>query len=104
MRSFELLVLTNTKRLDPNFSISDKPVVSESVIHFFGFPTIQIEKTYHLQESLLIYDNNPFMRLAGLVEGETTFFSVAEHETRTRMQRTHDPNSRLSIQFQVSPD
>ena len=104
MRSFELLVLTNTERLAPDYPSRDKLIVSESVILFFGFPSVQIEQTYHLQPTNLIFDNNPILRLAGLIEGEETFFSVREHETRTRVQHKHDPNTRLSIRFQVSSD
>ena len=58
----------------------DSPVIKESIISYYEIPSIPIRHQLSLQDTILDYDNNMFMSLAGITDQEVDFFEVQEEE------------------------
>ena len=57
---------------------SDVPVVKESVLNFYEFPTRPVERIFEVEQTILERDDNLFISLSGITGKEDLFFEIAE--------------------------
>ena len=72
--------MTNQERFVQEDYTSEIPIVKESVLKWYEFPTRPVSRVLEVQQTILERDDNLFISLSGITGEEDTFFTIAEKE------------------------
>ena len=83
LASTELMILKNIKRFERQ-EYEKIPIVPESIMSFYYFPTTRIQRTFFVERGTLTHDDSLLMAITGITEDEDDFFTIREAGFHTR--------------------